>query len=1305
MDLTYFNPNSQKESDFLMGFVARQRTLDFFLKQLRLVPASGAARHHLIVAPRGFGKTSLLRRIAIGVQTDQQLNTSFIALRFREEQHNVISLDVFWRNCLQSLAEAREDEKASPDEIATLDAAWGTHAPRQALTQEEQDGEPAWQVLRAYCEQLQRRPLLLIDNLDTLLAGLSSHHQWGLRKRLQSDDGPVLIAAASRYPAATHDQAAAFYEFFRIHPLDKLNDQEVFACLRNLAVHRGAAGKPVLTLLDKDPGRVVALNTMAGGNPRTLSVLYSVLESHMSADVLSQLSAMLDTFTGWYQARTEELPIQARAVFDALALNWDPMTAAALGSATGLDTPVVSSQLTRLEKAGYVEPVALSKRGKGRSGYQVSERFFNIWYLMRNGPRRARQSIFFLTKFLQSCFSSAERRSHALSVLESGQSNPSYTLALAGSFSGGRLRQQLLEQADIRSNHNGQKGEYESIINELRNEGQRQSSAVARKPEKVEQLIRSYDDIIVRFGAATEPALRERVAKALYNKGLRLGVLGQPKQEIAVYDDIVARFGAATEPNLRGRVAMALFNKGYTLGVLGQSEQEIAAYDDVVARFGAAIEPALREQVVMALVNKGLTLDILGQSEHAIAVYDDVVARFGTATEPALREKAAKALVIKGYRLGDLGQSEQAISAYDDVVARFGADTKLSVREQVAKALFNKAFRLGELGQSEPEIAAYDEVVARFGAATEPVLREQVSKALVNKGYRLGLLGQSEQEMAAYDNVVARFGAAAEPALLERVAMALVNKGYRLGLLGQSEQEIATYDDVIARFGAATEPALLERVAMALFSKGLRLGTLGQSAQEIAAYDDVVARFGAATEPALREQVAMALFSKGLRLGTLGQSAQEIAAYDDVVAHFGAATEPTLRGRVAMALFNKGYRLGDLGQSEQEIAAYDDVVARYGSVTEPALREQVAMALLSKGSRLGVLGQSEQAITVYDDVVIRFGAATEPTLREKVAMALLSKGSRLDVLGQSEQEIAAYDDIVIRFGTAIEPTLRERVAMALVNKGYRLGVIDQSEQAIAAYDEVVARFGAAAEPALREQVVMALGGKAFLLCKVERFDASKAAYRDAIKWDSTVSQFHVSLGNLLLDFTGEISSALAVFQSGLEAVTNPKDRVLLHANVAYAIALHDGDRLVARMHANSALKDETGISPAGRRLLEALPIWSERTGSDWPNVFQHIGKALTSEDPALWTNYIDDLQRILWFVLANGQGADFKRWMEDEQFKNRYAPLYHAFVAVLEGEDHLLQINPETRQPAQVIYAGIVRRVKLWPSQKEKKGH
>jgi hypothetical protein len=65
-------------------------------------------------------------------------------------------------------------------------------------------------------------------------------------------------------------------------------------------------------------------------------------------------------------------------------------------------------------------------------------------------------------------------------------------------------------------------------------------------------------------------------------------------------------------------------------------------------------------------------------------------------------------------------------------------------------------------------------------------------------------------------------------------------------------------------------------------------------------------------------------------------------------------------------------------------------------------------------------------------------------------------------------------------------------------------------------------------------------------------------------------------------------------------------------------------------------------------------------------------------------------------LLAKGKGAGFEKWMELNNYPAQYAPLYHAFVAALEGEDHLLQINPETREPASKIYEGIARRLKLY---------
>lgn len=153
---------------------------------------------------------------------------------------------------------------------------------------------------------------------------------------------------------------------------------------------------------------------------------------------------------------------------------------------------------------------------------------------------------------------------------------------------------------------------------------------------------------------------------------------------------------------------------------------------------------------------------------------------------------------------------------------------------------------------------------------------------------------------------------------------------------------------------------------------------------------------------------------------------------------------------------------------------------------------------------------------------------------------------------------------------------------------------------------------------------------------------------------------------------------------------------MVHSNLAYLFALHGRDPHGARNHASSALTDETSVSPAGRRLLQALHILSDPSAPDWRLIFNSIGDAVASEDPALWTRYEDDLQRLLWFVITKGRGADFKRWMEDAQYQIRYAPLYHAVVAALEGEDHLLQINPETRTPATKIYVGIARLLKLY---------
>jgi TolA-binding protein len=80
--------------------------------------------------------------------------------------------------------------------------------------------------------------------------------------------------------------------------------------------------------------------------------------------------------------------------------------------------------------------------------------------------------------------------------------------------------------------------------------------------------------------------------------------LNRREEVIAVCDEVVRRFGDATEPDLRERVATALFTKGVTMGILNHRDEAIAVYDEVVRRFGDATEPALREKVAKAIARK-----------------------------------------------------------------------------------------------------------------------------------------------------------------------------------------------------------------------------------------------------------------------------------------------------------------------------------------------------------------------------------------------------------------------------------------------------------------------------------------------------------------------------------------------------------------------------------------------------------------------------------------------------------------------------------------------------------------------------
>lgn len=418
-----YNPGRLTDAEVKASFIARQALLELLLEDVESTRARGIPQHHLIVGQRGMGKTTLLRRLDVALREPSR-SGRFIPLSFPEEQWSLDRLSKLWLNCLDSLADTLEREGAEQDVIDRIDDAVDVLAEQHS--DEGLLAEAAERIFLNLAIEFDRRPVLLIDNLDLVFARLKKHEVNRLRAFLMRAGAPILIGACVSPPLETSDYGAAFYDHFKTHYLERLSAPDMRDVLLRLADRAG--NKALVERLDAERPRLRALHALTGGNPRTTVILFQIFTKGFSQEAYQDLEALLDMMTPLYKARFEELPPQGQVVMSALATHWEPATSRQLAEITRLDNRQLSPQIDRLKKAGLIEEVIVDpddrvgalppgRSAKNRTGYQFAERFFNIWFLMRQATRRERRNLTFLTRFIECVHTPAERSAMARDLL------------------------------------------------------------------------------------------------------------------------------------------------------------------------------------------------------------------------------------------------------------------------------------------------------------------------------------------------------------------------------------------------------------------------------------------------------------------------------------------------------------------------------------------------------------------------------------------------------------------------------------------------------------------------------------------------------------------------------------------------------------------------------------------------------------------------------------------------------------------------------------------------------------------------
>ena len=696
-----FNPGTfQSDAEVTEQFVVRNHELGVLLDVLRGNVESPSCQHALIVAPRGRGKTMLLSRVAAEIRTTPELARRLLPVRFMEESQEIFNLTDFWLETLFHLArECVSHDSGLAEELRDRHAALSERWREQTL---EEHARAA--VLDA-ADRLDRRLVLMVENLQALCKDVDQDFGWKLRGVLQTEPQITLIASATSRFTGLEDAEQPFFEMFRIINLRPLTIEE---CRSLWKIVSG----------DRVSGREMRpLEILTGGNPRLLVIVAGFAQHKSLRRLMEEIVMLIDEHTEYFRGHLEVLGKTERRVYIAVLDLWQLSTPGEIAARARMDVRVVSTMLGRLVDRG-----ALVVEGSGRKRkYAAAEPLYCIYYKLRRGRGEA-AIVESLIRFMAVFYNEAEQTEWVPVLMREAAESPTIQDGLERAAAGVPELHKLLALEDMVAS------ERESVQRLYR------EISAAFREKRYNNVISKVDIALVSPKSGSSPVSRAFTAWALNMKGEAHELLDDPASAVSAYQKFVERFGASEDPELRRFVLRAQIHKAGALQQLSGPESAVPVYEDVVERVGDSEDPELLFWLATALSDKGDALCRMGDLDAAATAYDEVIGRFGDSEKPEWLSCVARALYCKGRARTDLGDLSSALSAYGEIVERFGGSDSPVLQWWVAESFVLRGRALQTSGDVEAAMAAYDEVVERFGTRVNLwLLHRQVAEALIHK--------------------------------------------------------------------------------------------------------------------------------------------------------------------------------------------------------------------------------------------------------------------------------------------------------------------------------------------------------------------------------------------------------------------------------------------------------------------------------------------------------------------------------------------------------------------------------------------
>ena len=641
-----YNPGFLTDDEIIESFCVRTSEFESIVECLR-ENTGNSNSHSLVIGPRGSGKTHLLLRVAVEVRRDETLAGLFPVV-FPEESYEVSTCGEFWLECLGHLA-----EQAPTGERDTLRL---TYNDLRTVQDDQVLADRCIGALLDFADRHQKRLVLLVENLNMLFSDMGdSNAGWRLRKILQTEPRFILLGSATSRFEEIDSSEHALYDLFRVVTLRPLDTEECEVLWGTVS------GKPTTTRA------VRPLEILTGGNPRLLAIIARFGAGQSFPELMGNLLDLVDEHTEYFKSHLEALPPQERRVYLALARLWKPSTTREVSELARVDTNKCSSMLGRLVRRGSV---AIEGGTARRKEYYLTERLYNIYYLLRRGGGEDRL-VQALIDFMICLYSTSELLKFTKGLYEASHTSD-----------------ELLQGAHVQMTV--------ALVKE---------ALTLRQIGRANEALDVYDQVIRLSYSESVSSVESIMAITLLKELILLIEADQDDEPLAICSELISRFETRSELQLHLLLAVAFYVKGIVLSKRNNSDKALTIYDQALAYLDGTSGTWISNLVMAGIIYcKGMTFVQNSQPREALLAFDQVVALYDISNGTNIAAVTANALAAKMIALDAMDQtiSETEFSLLLKSLQKWGQLSNRTIDAIVCFIIRIEPARAIELIQASP---------------------------------------------------------------------------------------------------------------------------------------------------------------------------------------------------------------------------------------------------------------------------------------------------------------------------------------------------------------------------------------------------------------------------------------------------------------------------------------------------------------------------------------------------------------------------------------------------------------------------